>query len=557
MKHTLKTFTLFLCRAVIATVMVAGGVSCSSDSSSLFVEPSETDGSFSLVMYVTTDDIQLAGAHSSSRAADTDGLYQPGTGYENYIDLLGNDYRILLFDASNNFVMQPSKINLVPLEGNISQPFSKTYRLEINLNGDEYEQYAAAFSASDLKVVMAANWRAYPESFTDIDGLAAAVESTLDYMPVTPSLDYDTRIPMWGVLSHSYACPEGVNRVDVGTLHLLRALAKVEISRAPHAPEIKSVTLRNYNIRVMCAPEGVYAPSDYIHHSWSLDYTKTPSIPVASEKHDKPLKLQVAENGNYIVYMPEYRNIGRAVSQCTRLEVEFEGFADKSMLEFKDYSSGNAMNVMRNTWYKFVVSLGAVSLNVQPYASVSVSPEFGLWRDAAGDLMVLPDEAGNYPEEFCEIYATHIASLSDIKMEEGDYYAIIRSQSDLRSEDTLRIKDVDGCRVLSNFARLREECNDSELFEERLVRYVVPRLGIDRTFYKDREGDELLQHNNNHSIVVRGRDGKIYMKTSDRSHRYLVESFDESTGIFWVVGSLEYHEYDNTGNATGKRIPIS
>lgn len=74
-------------------------------------------------------------------------------------------------------------------------------------------------------------------------------------------------------------------------------------------------------------------------------------------------------------------------------------------------------------------------VDVQPYASVSLSYDLGLMRDERGDLMVLPDKElypnneGNLPDFFLD-YMKDKEWPKDkdgnkLKTEKNDYYAIV------------------------------------------------------------------------------------------------------------------------------------
>ena len=69
-------------------------------------------------------------------------------------------------------------------------------------------------------------------------------------------------------------------------------------------------------------------------------------------------------------------------------------------------------NIERNNIYRFTITGMTASMDcrvdVQPYASVSLSYDLGLMRDERGDLMVLPDKElypnneGNLPDFFLD-----------------------------------------------------------------------------------------------------------------------------------------------------------
>ena len=83
----------------------------------------------------------------SSRAITED--EQEGTGYENYIDIESNDFRILLFDAANKYL---TTFNPTIIRATDNSQYPQTYYVE----GELPEAY------SNFKLVVLANWGTYP-----------------------------------------------------------------------------------------------------------------------------------------------------------------------------------------------------------------------------------------------------------------------------------------------------------------------------------------------------------------------------------------------------------
>lgn len=258
------------------------------------------------------------------------------------------------------------------------------------------------------KIVMLANWRGqYLDDASLIPGVTTiddlVVNATISYgtEPWGPVLDYEHRIPLYGVMQFP-----GVNLVPVMLnltgvdLHLLRAFAKVEVIQSEEsAVNIESVSLSRHNNKAYCAPLGVYHQSQYIKHTYGGDYTDSPSIP-SGALTDTELKLPfyTDQNGlrHFLIYIPEYKNTGDNMMHAdqTHLNIKLENDNRKYEVEFKYYQvppaltgavkEGQYFNLMRNYWYKFEVSkkISDVDMDIQvdvlPYGIVDLRPSFGL-----------------------------------------------------------------------------------------------------------------------------------------------------------------------------------
>ena len=265
----------------------------------------------SLGFYINVGEVEDASTNIS-RATPTDGEYDPGAGYENFIDLEGGDFRIYFFSVDNKYISTFTNpvIERVDIQ---NSPSSKTYVARTNIEGkDMIDQ----ITNGPTKIVMLANWRGqYPDDASLIPGVTTiddlVVNATISYgtEPWGPVLDYEHRIPLYGVMQFP-----GVNLVPVMLnltgvdLHLLRAFAKVEVIQSEEsAVNIESVSLSRHNNKAYCAPLGVYHQSQYIKHTYGGDYTDSPSIP-SGALTDTELKLPfyTDENGLRWGYLGYY-----------------------------------------------------------------------------------------------------------------------------------------------------------------------------------------------------------------------------------------------------------
>ena len=125
---------------------------------------------------------------------------------------------------------------------------------------------------------------------------------------------------------------------------------------------------------------------DYVKGYYDGDYVSTPSIPAGAETAD-PLPMTVLEkNRRWMVYLPEYRNVGRADGEKARIHVKFKdsGVEYEQFIDFRYYKEdGKEFDILRNNWYRYVLSKNAeeqdltIEVDVRFYASVELRPGFG------------------------------------------------------------------------------------------------------------------------------------------------------------------------------------
>ena len=369
--------------AVIALLCCTICVSCSREAIDIPVRPADPEP-----MQVG---FRIALGDTSS-AYDTRADLDDGTAvdYENYIDLENRDYRIYFFSTDDKYIDTFTPETLTPLSDNPLR--AKLYEVA----GKIEQSLPDAF-----KVVVLANWPAYPTPVagsTTIDDICTSASSLYDYRtPFRPSNDPQKKrlIPMFGVKS----CTDMIFVPDmltyVGTIHLLRAMAKVEVCYTADTWTIESVTLDRYNSRGYCAPEGVYDQSDYIfYENGIVDYVKR--LHLYGDRNDTDAKMPLAFDetapGRYTIYIPEYRNTtagGGKAADAAQIHVKFKEFPDKEYpIEFKYYNApadgaalGDPFDIRRNRYYRFSVVKSAEPefiVDVFPYEVKELDPGFGI-----------------------------------------------------------------------------------------------------------------------------------------------------------------------------------
>lgn len=406
-------------RSIIATLAVIAGAalsSCSDSASGPDVpDTPETTAQYILGLYVQTGD------NAGSRAPSGD--YDPGMGYENYIDVAGKDFKVAIFtaDAANTaddgtLICEATDVKVTPQESGIG---SKRWLLEFQIPATAHD----AIDGHSIKVVMLANWRGkYPELTAGSTKLSELFSnsSAMDYSAGLPGavLTADDKIAMFGVCQYdNVQLVANWSTILDERLHLLRALAKIEVWDSPESSaKISSVSLTRYMDKAMPLPAGVTHQNDYVKNDYDKDYGPGPSLP-ANAVSSGPVSLTQAEDGHYIIYVPEYQNFNNAgvfaEDVRSRLELTY-GDGTKHYVEFAYYKNptdptldgpqsiidtskgkNGYFNILRNYWYQFEITKDReVKVQVVPYAEVDLRPGFGLEVDTDRYIPITIDENG-------------------------------------------------------------------------------------------------------------------------------------------------------------------
>lgn len=553
---------------VMAAMLLS--VACSSDDGPGTQTPVGPAGD----SYMAGFDISLYGGDASeSRATPVPGDYENGSLAENFVDIEGRDFRIYFFDGDDRFICQLGNIEIVPLGET-----RKRYYVNGTVPKDLIDDAGRTF-----KVVMLANWRGtYPQPEAGVTTVADLAESpaalyAFDFADGADQLVSAERpIPLFGA-SNLYP---GVVflpniRTHIGTLHLLRAYAKVRVRAGIGSRPITSVSMTRVNTRGYRAPLGVTDQDEYVHGNWADDYYHTPSIP-ADPAQATDMGFVKGDDGEWTIYLPEYRNIAdtdpkRPLDTRALIRVTFTGTDGRVITEYVDFKfyntppsfatgseAGDHFDILRNTVYDYTLTKideftdVNIEVDVQPYAEQWLLPDFGIMRDEEGDLRidleydadgnVVRDENGEIrlPDNFRRFLAAYQKSLPPFTLLEGDYYAIHLGADGLLANAEIWVKDKDQDRVLSD---LSPESADDQHCSTRRVIYNSGYIKTEG--YKDQHGDLRLRHFPNHTSIVRDRLGYTIFKDRDNKERLMVESWEPGSDTFWVVG---------TNNITGETI---
>ena len=393
--------SIAVCLAVFALPFM---VACSSQEESL----PEVESSIQAVFTLDLGDA----AYGKTRATPTDGEYNPGSGLENFIDLTKKDFRCYLFGLNNKPVSALEVASIYRLG-------EKKYSIRLRLKDTEEVKRALT---TGCRFVFLANWGSYvdPAPGMTIEELCTAFFAEFGFSQQKTQLSDKNLIPMYGVKEFERGVQDfidGKEVSDIGTLHLLRAYAKVDVNVIfkdfEDAPVVTSVSLTHSSSKGYKAPANVTEEKQYVTGSWFTDYT---SVNIPNDAADIELTLTKDEKtGHYVAYVPEYRNVddqGEPVDSRSRIKIcftvgdieaggrEAEGYVD---FRYSDTPPagvlpGQHFDIARNNWYKFDVTAKGKDIDwtvdVIPFTSVELKPDLGLEREKFTGYIVGKDKDG-------------------------------------------------------------------------------------------------------------------------------------------------------------------
>ena len=306
------------------------------------------------------------------------------TAYENFIDIENGGYRVLFFDMDNRYLatFEPQKFTALGSD----RLTSKTYEVTGKVDAD---------MPSNFKVVVLANWPSYPQNLvrgvTTVADICSADNARFIYHSIY-QLSPSELIPMYGIKECKNVTLRDKIIVPLGTVHLLRAMAKVEVLGTEGPWTIEEVKLHNYNGFGYCAPADVFNEADYVRYDYALDFNTNIHIPTGAFMQSA-LSLGEVASGHFVIYVPEYQNTlnGIGIGNKATLGIRFKERTDKEYaVDFKYYQSpsadvteGTPFDIRRNYDYRFVIhKVGEeaelqLSVDVLPYTQYDLYPEFG------------------------------------------------------------------------------------------------------------------------------------------------------------------------------------
>lgn len=333
---------------------------------------------FNVGFYVTVSNNTPHESRGDGRG-DEPGVYNPGTGLENYIDIDSKDIRIVLYDLDGKYI---TTLEDYTITRTVESEYGNSYYINCSTYVD--------ISDGKFKVMFLANWGNYPD-LRNINNVFSQEFAFKSASLVASGKDKNL-IPFYGIKDVNISGGIKPNIAsNLGGIYLIRAFAKIEVNlvSAPSGYTVSKLNLTRYNDRGFCAPTNALKQDDYFQNNYpNEDYVKLGvSIPTdVSAQSDLAFVAEEA-NKKWVVYVPEYRNTTMSDIPA-RIEIAFnESYWEGStFIDFKN-KNGALIDINRNYWYKINITKKAeeaeidVVIDVEPYVLVDLRPSFGIPLD--------------------------------------------------------------------------------------------------------------------------------------------------------------------------------
>lgn len=310
--------------------------------------PADADGA--QVSFV----LSLTNAGASTRATWGDSYTsEEGNAYENRID--PDDVQVILFNTSGVRVASVEILSYYPLNDG-----SADYRFIGSVTAED-----GTLTAGQYKLMVFANCGEIADN-SNLGSLSFAYDA--DNVKAESQL-----IPMWGVITPTLALEKGKQQ-DLGTIDLLRAMAKIEINLAEAISEthtITEATLSKYNSRGYCLPKD-YAAVENTKELEQETGTNGSNEEIStfhplSSASTEALPLVISTDKAWL-YIPEYDNSPTDAATIS-ITLSDGSTTTTGTLEFKDYANGTATgdahDIVRNHIYRYTVNVETGKLTVQ------------------------------------------------------------------------------------------------------------------------------------------------------------------------------------------------
>lgn len=431
----------------------------------------------------------------------------PGVDFENYLDI--SDFQVYIFGADD----EGSEDGKGKLLAHLTDPAVKdAVELKIERANDYNDKYTITFRVDaviedaeevlkNFKIVMLANWdNVYPTvkiGETTIDGMTSDLEKCVAQFEPTKPI---TKMPFFGVQEYSDVQLQSENVNTLQSVHLLRAFAKIEVYDDPATElklvEGKGVKLKRYNTKFFKAP---------LHTTESSYKDNAPELSLVdnyetTSEEDGEIDITPDSRGHYIIYVPEYKNIDRSDDKKSSLLLTFED-GKEFTVDFKYYQKpasepnaevGQYYDLRRNYWYEIIVKrtpILDVQVDVLPYTSVELKPNFGLLLDnltlnkyvsklytdpqastRSQDILIAYDENNNQITDgkvnwrLSESVATHVCTIT--KNEDG----------------TCTVKPIENATGRDVVEAVILDKKGFEVIAECIIEVTERHLGLEKTF---------------------------------------------------------------------------
>lgn len=305
----MKTTSLHIAFAALLSLLLLA--SCSRNDEVAVAEGEEGKVYVTLTLSINGEEVGSRATWNSEQ--DTD---EEGVGWENKID----DLQILIYDANNNYVGKVEDL-IQLLDGRYSGTLSSDAEWTGNTN---------------YKIMAFANC-------PSIDNPSNI--STLDYTRANVSY-----IPMWGVTTTTFDLTPGESD-DIGSIDLLRAMAKVEVFMDAEGYTIDKISVDKSNTQGYCLPKGYDSVSET--EQLDMEGTDPASFHPFTTFENPPIKKE--QDGKYYIYLPEYKN-----TETSAAKIQVTVNRETYELEFKNYENGTPTgapyDIVRNHIYRYTIT---------------------------------------------------------------------------------------------------------------------------------------------------------------------------------------------------------
>ena len=157
-----------------------------------------------------------------------------------------------------------------------------------------------------------------------------------------------TSIPMWGVKTVNGETFTAGTNTNIGTIFVLRAMAKVEIALADEIAEeyaLTSASFNTYNTKVNCIPSG-YAG---VENTELLNTVDCFNDNISPSGTTSLAFMNAVEGKRLVAYVPEYDNEGS-------LEMKVILSGNEYIIPFNDIDSSTPFDVIRNHYYEYTIT---------------------------------------------------------------------------------------------------------------------------------------------------------------------------------------------------------
>lgn len=341
--------------------------------------------------------LKMNSLQNSSRAGEE---LVDGDASENYINFSGQDFEIILFDASTGtYLTQIPGSARIDLTTNYEKG---EYSIEVELSPENLERLPSDISAWNFRVLILANWKSAGVDYPTFAGknISEDAESNIwnertavfSYNPSaagvswypSPAQNPMRLIPMIGTATASgFALDADRNvRNRKSTAYMLRSLAKISLEVSDelfrNGFDIAECKINKYNTTGLLIPDMTHTGNSGSQTgNFSINYPSCPSdVSTGSDLNFVNLGEEGGKN-LWVAYIPEMNTEGFTTSSPGRPVIEAlpsisgEAYGDPrtiDLIEKNTPAAGGEKNlyqILRNNYYKCVVKAIEGTVNIE------------------------------------------------------------------------------------------------------------------------------------------------------------------------------------------------